>query len=138
MRARLAPALLLVGLLAAGCQEKPAPVNLFTGTSDVRVVDARFVTSNDAAAGTLGGMARSYLIMKVHLTNDISEQLYVTPSHFVFTTQDGNRYMGIDSGSSALIGISNDYGALKRGDERDFVVAFRLPIEQAGTISYEY
>lgn len=138
MRARLAPALVLVGLLAAGCQEKPAPVNLFTGTSDVRVLDARFVSSNDAAAGTLGGTERSYLIMKVHLSNDISEQLFVTPSHFVFTTQDGNRYLGIDSGSSALIGISNNYGAMKRGDERDYVVAFRIPNEQAGTISYEY
>ncbi|MGH7661050.1 MAG: hypothetical protein ACRENA_09090 [Vulcanimicrobiaceae bacterium] len=130
--------LFVLGLLASGCQEKPAPASLFGGASDVKVLEASFVSSNDAAAGLVGGMAQSYLIFRVHLTNDISQQLFVVPSHFVFTTQDGNRYAGIDSGSSALIGISNDYSPLSRGQSRDFIVAFRMPIEQAGTISYEY
>lgn len=130
--------ILALGLLAAGCQEKPAPASLFAGSSDVKVLEARYVSSNDAAVGTVGGTAQSYLIFRVHLTNDISQQLFVIPSHFVFTTQDGNRYAGIDSGSSALIGISNDYSPMSRGQSRDFVIAFRTSIEQAGTVSYEY
>jgi hypothetical protein len=138
MLKRVPPVVFALGLLAAGCQEKPAPTSLFGSASDVKILSARYVSTTDSAAGTIGGTAQSYLIFRVHLTNDISEQLFVVPSHFVFTTQDGTRYAGIDSGSSALIGISNNYGPMRRGDERDFAVAFRMPIEQAGTISYEY
>lgn len=127
-----------LGLVVSGCQEKPAPASLFGGSSDIKVLEARYVSSNDAAVGSVGGTAQSYLIFRVHLTNDISQQLFVVPSHFVFTAQDGNRYAGIDSGSSALVGISNDYSPLTKGQGRDFIVAFRTPIEQAGTVSYEY
>lgn len=138
MPQRLSPVVFALALLATGCQEKPAPLNLFAGSTDVKVLDARFVGSTDAAAGGIGGTAQSYLILKVHLINDISSQLFPVASHFIFTTQDGNRYAGIDSGSSALVRISNDYSPMKREDERDFVVGFRMPVEQAGQVSYEY
>jgi hypothetical protein len=138
MPQRLPSVVFSLALLATGCQEKPAPINLFSSSGDVEVLGARFVGSTDAAAGTIGGTAQSYLILKVHLINDISSQLFPVASHFIFTAQDGNRYAGIDSGSGALVGISNDYGPMKREDARDFVIAFRMPIEQAGQITYEY
>ena len=125
-------------LLVTGCQEKPTPASLYQGSAEVKILDNRYVTSNDSAAGMLGGGSQSYLIFKIHFTNDLSSQLFPIVTHFVFTTADGNRYNGVDSGSSTLIGISNNYGPMKRGDERDFTIGFKVPVQQAGMITYEY
>lgn len=125
-------------LLATGCQEKPTPASLYSGSSDIKILDNRFVSSNDAASGSIGGTSQAYLIFKLHFVNDLSSQLFPVISHFVFTAADGSRFAGIDSGSTALIGISNNYNPMKRGDERDFVVAFKMPFQQVGTIAYEY
>jgi len=134
----MSAALFALGLLTVGCQEKPTPASLYSSASDIAILDNRFVTSNDVSVGSVGGTPQSYLIVKVQLTNDISSQLFPVVTHFVFTASDGSRYAGIDSGSSALIGISNDYSPMKRGDVRAFGVGFKMPFEQAGTISYEY
>ena len=125
-------------LLAAGCQEKPSPASLYQGSKDVSILDNRFINSNDSGSGMLGGGSQAYLVFKLHFVNDLSSQLFPVVSHFVFTVGDGSRYSGVDSGSTALIGISNNYGPMKRGEERDFVVGFRLPYEQAGYVTYEY
>jgi hypothetical protein len=138
MPRRISAALFALGLLTVGCQEKPTPASLYSSASDIKILDNRFVSSNDASVGTVGGASQSYLIFKVQLTNDISSQLFPVATHFVFTASDGSRYAGIDSGSSALIGISNDYSPMKRGDARSFGVAFKMTYEQAGTIAYEY
>ncbi|MGA3036573.1 MAG: hypothetical protein ABSE64_03730 [Vulcanimicrobiaceae bacterium] len=138
MPRRISAALFALGLLTVGCQEKPTPASLYSSASDIKILDNRFVSSNDASVGTVGGASQSYLIFKLELDNDISSQLFPVATHFVFTASDGSRYAGIDSGSSALIGISNDYSPMKRGDVRKFGVAFKMAFEQAGTISYEY
>jgi|HubBroStandDraft_1064217.scaffolds.fasta_scaffold79790_2 hypothetical protein len=138
MPRRISAALFALGLLTVGCQEKPTPASLYSSATDIKILDNRFVSSNDAAVGTVGGASQSYLIFKLEMTNDISSQLFPVATHFIFTGSDGSRYAGIDSGSSALIGISNDYSPMKRGDVRNFGVAFKMAFEQAGTISYEY
>ena len=86
----------------------------------------------------LGGGSQAYLVFKLHFVNDLSSQLFPIVTHFIFTTADGTRYNGSDSGSSALIGISNNYSQMKRGEERDFVIGFKVPYQQAGIITYEY
>jgi hypothetical protein len=138
MPRRLSAALFALGLLSAGCQEKPTPASLYSSASDIKILDTRFVTSNDASVGSVGTANQSYLIVKLRYTNDISSQLFPVITHFTFTASDGSRYGGIDSGSTMLIGISNDYSPMKRGDDRDFGMAFAMPYQQAGTISYEY
>jgi len=134
----MAAVLLSAFLLATGCQEKPTPASLYSGSGDVKILDNRFVASNDAASGSVGGTSQAYLIFKIHFMNDLSSQLFPVISHFIFTGGDGSRYQGVDSGSTALIGISNNFSPMKRGDERDFVVAFKMPFQQVGTITYEY
>ena len=54
-------------------------------------------------------------------------------------TAPGNqRYQGIDTGSSALVGVSNAHRMLKAGDKRAYTVGFRSPDPVVtGTISYE-
>ena len=125
-------------LLATGCQEKPTPASLYQGSADVSILDNRYVTSNDSAAGMLGGGSQAYLVFKLHFVNNLSSQLFPIVTHFIFTTADGTRYNGSDSGSSALIGISNNYSQMKRGEERDFTIGFKVPYQQAGIITYEY
>ena len=94
----ISAALFALGLLTLGCQEKPTPASLYSSATDIKILDNRFVSSNDAAVGTVGGASQSYLIIKLELTNDISSQLFPVATHFIFTASDGSRYAGIDSG----------------------------------------
>ena len=129
-----------VVLLGSGCQEKnpESPTPLVDGAPNLKVLDVRYVSSLGAAGGTAGGFAQNYGIVRVHFTNDLSDQLFPIISHFVYATIDGYRIPAADSGSSALVGISNDYSAMKRGDSRDFTLGFRLTNPQPGQIVYEY
>ncbi|MGH7716586.1 MAG: hypothetical protein ACREML_11390, partial [Vulcanimicrobiaceae bacterium] len=72
MPRRISAALFALGLLTVGCQEKPTPASLYSSASDIKILDNRFVSSNDASVGTVGGASQSYLILKLQLDNDIS------------------------------------------------------------------
>ena len=131
--------LFALGLLATGCQEKTPQGNGFIGgTQDLQVLDSRLVSTGGSGTTSVGGASQSYAIIKVHFTNSISEQLFPIITHFVLTTADGSRYTGADSGSTALIGISNNYSPMKRGESRDFTMGFSIGLLQAGQVVYEY
>lgn len=131
--------LFALGLLATGCQEKAPAANAFIGgTDNLQVVDSRLVSTGGSGGAGPGSGAQSYAVIKIHFTNNFSEQLFPIPTHFVLTTADGARYNGVDSGSTALIGISNDYSPMKKGESRDFTLGFSIGLLQSGQVVYEY
>jgi hypothetical protein len=139
MLKRFAVIIFALGLLGAGCQEKTPPANAFvSGTDDLKILDSRLVSTGDAAGSTVGGGTQSYAIFKIHFTNNLSEQLFPIISHFVLVTPDGARYNATDSGSTALIGISNDVSPMLKGTSRDFTIGFRIGLQPVGQIVYEY
>jgi hypothetical protein len=134
---RLACAATLCVALGA-CQEtKINDPTLITGGGPVAVMQARYVASGDSAA-TLAAGPVTYVVSTVELTNELTLPIYPLISHFMLADRSGNRYFGIDSGSSVLAGTSNDLSPIKPGAKRKFVVAFRADANAQGTISYDY
>jgi hypothetical protein len=134
---RLACAAMLWVSLCA-CQE--AKINeptLISGSGPVTVLQSNYVTNGDSQAA-LGAGPVTYVISNVELTNDQTLPLYPVIGHFLLTDRSGNRYFGIDTGSSAFTGISNDLGPLRPGEKRKFVVGFRADATTMGTIRYDY
>jgi hypothetical protein len=123
--------------LAACQQVKLGEPTLITGSGPVVVLQSNYVSSGDSQAA-LGAGAVTYVISKLELTNEGSLPLYPVISHFFLADRSGNRSFGIDTGSSTLAGISNDFAALKPGEKRTFVVGFRADPTTMGTIRYDY
>jgi len=134
---RLACAAMLCVSLAA-CQEtKLDDPTLISGSGPVAVLQSSYVASGDSQAA-LGAGPVTYVVSSIELTDDQSAPLYPVISHFFLTDRSGNRYFGIDSGSSALTGISNDLSPLRPGEKRKFIVGFRADATTMGTIRYDY
>ena len=110
---------------------------LIAGTGPVAVLQSSYVASGDSQPA-LGAASVTYVISNVELTNDQTAPLYPVITHFYLTDRTGNRYFGIDTGASALAGISNNLAAIKPGEKRKLVVAFRADSTTMGTIRYEY
>jgi hypothetical protein len=116
---------LAVGACRATALAAPAPA--LTGTGDVRVLIVRLTPG-----------IQTYVVATVELTNDTPRDFTPDVSRFFLTTANNERYQGTDSGSSALIGVSNVHRTLKQGDKRAYTVGFRTPDPVImGTISYE-
>jgi hypothetical protein len=124
--------------LAVGACEAPAlAAPSIAGVGDVRVVTIRFIPSTDAGPGLAAG-GLTYVLAKVELTNELPRDFTPDVSRFFLTGAQSRRYQGIDSGSSAFVGVSNSHRALKQGEMRIYTVGFRTtdPLI-TGTISYE-
>ena len=65
-------------------------------------------------------------------------QVWPVIAHFSLIDLAGNRFFAIDTGASALAGISNDLGPLKPGAKRTFTLGFRADPTTMGTIRYDY
>ena len=123
--------------LGACRQAKLDDPTLIAGGGPVAVLESRYVSSGDSQAA-LGSGAVTYVISSVELTNDGTLPLFPVISHFFLTDRSGNRSYGIDTGSSAFAGISNDFAAIPPGTKRTFVVGFRADATTMGTIRYDY
>ena len=135
---RLSITLIALAVLTAGCQEKPAtPGSFIQGSDNIKILDSRVISLGEAAGGQFGGSGTSYAVIKMLLTNGFTDQLNPRAAGFVLTTSDGFRYQGVDSGSAALIGISNNYSPMKRDEAREFTIGFRVPVTSTGTLGYE-
>ena len=122
----------------AACQEtKLDDPTLISGSGPVAVLQSSYVSSGDSQAA-LGAGPVTYVVSSIELTDDQSAPVYPVISHFFLTDRSGNRYFGIDSGSSALTGIANDLSPLRPGEKRKFVVGFRADATTMGTIRYDY
>ncbi len=134
---RPAGAALLVLALCACQQVKPNDPTLITGGGPVAVLQSSYVSSGDSQAA-LGAGPVTYVVARVELTNEQATPLYPVISRFSLMDHTGNRYFGIDSGASALTGISNDLSPIKPGEKRRVVVAFRADATTIGTIRYDF
>jgi hypothetical protein len=129
-------AVLSVALCACRQTDANDPT-LITGGGPVAVLRSSYVSTGDSQAA-LGAGAVTYVISNVELTNDGSNPLYPVISHFFLTDRSGNRYFGIDTGSSAFTGVSNDMSPLRPNEKRTFIVGFRAAATTMGTIRYDY
>jgi hypothetical protein len=128
----------MLSVALAACQEtKLDDPTLISGSGPVAVQQSSYISSGDSQAA-LGAGAVTYVISHVELTDDQSAPLYPVMAHFFLTDQSGNRYFGIDTGSSAFTGVSNDLSPLRPGEKRTFVVGFRASATTMGTIRYNY
>jgi hypothetical protein len=134
---RLACAVILCLSLGACQQAKLDDPTLIAGGGPVTVLQSSYVSNGDSQAA-LGAGPVTYVLSNIELTNDQPQPLYPVISHFSLTDQAGNRYFGIDTGSTALAGVSNDLSAIKPGEKRKLVVAFRADATTIGTIRYDY
>ena len=129
---------LLARALTLGlCCGTASAASVIIGVGDVQVRAVRVVPSSDTAPGFAAGSS-TFAIATVSLTNGTPHAMVPTIARFFLTTPRNVRYRGTDSGSSALVGVSNPHIMLKPGDARDYTVGFRTtdPVV-AGTISYE-
>jgi hypothetical protein len=124
--------------LALGACEAPAlAAPPIAGIGNVRVLAVRFVPSTETGS-SLAATSLTYVVATVELTNDTPSDFTPQISRFFLTAPRNQRYQGIDTGSSALVGVSNAHRVLRAGDKRAYTVGFRSsdPVV-TGTISYE-
>ncbi len=135
MHRRLACALLLSFGLGA-CRQAD-DTTLINGSGTVVVVQSSFVDSSDSR-NAIGAGPVTYVIAKVEITNDQSAALVPAIARFALIDRTGERYFAVDSGASALAGISNDLSPIKPGEKRTLTIAFRAQSTTMGTIHYDY
>jgi hypothetical protein len=133
---RIAAALVLAFALCA-CQEPKSAVDLVTGGGGVAVVDAKYISVQDSG-GSLAAGAATYILAKIDFTNTTNQTLYPQAAKFYLIDRDGNRWAGLDTGSSVFAGVSNSLAPLPAGDKRTYVVGFRVLSTTTGTIAYDY
>lgn len=128
---------MLAAFALAGCRDESGGQNaMVAGLGDVHVDSFRIVDSGDASAADFGTKA-VYLVVKLTFTNDIRENFSPVISHFVFQDRDGSRFPGLETGSAALIGISNPRDPLKKDAKVQYTVGFRIPPGANGSVLYE-
>lgn len=128
---------LALALAVGACRAPVAAAPGIGGTADVRVLDVRYVPTGEAGPGLASGGA-TYVVATVELTNEGPHDFTPDVTRFFLTAARNARYQGLESGSSALAGVSNSHEMLKRGERRDYTVGFRTAEPAVmGTISYE-
>lgn len=131
-------ALLCVATLLSGCKDpqgaelKPASGFLRAG-QDIAIKEMRTYATTDAVAYSHD----QYYVVRLNFTNSLGFPLKPRIDHFVIEDTAKVRYLGVDSGSVALIGISNYDGTLQKGESHDYTVGFRVPLNTQGQIFYD-
>jgi hypothetical protein len=128
---------LAAGLLAgwgapAGARVNPA-LGLVRAGQDIVVKDVSIRATMDSVAATND----QYLIVTFAFTNHTGNTLAPKIDHFAIEDDQKRRFLGADSGSPALIGLSNFPGQLKIGESHDYTVGFRVPLNTQGTLFYD-
>ncbi len=111
-----------------------APSAFVRAASDIVIKSVRTVAASDAVAGANG---QEYYIVTFTYTNDLGYTFVPAIAHFTLEDVGRIRYLGADSGSSALVGIENATDALKPGDKHDYTVGFRVPENTYATLQYD-
>ncbi len=131
-------ALLCVTTLLAGCKEpqgtevKPSS-GFIRGGQDIVIKEIRTYGTADAVAYSND----QYYVIRFTFTNNIGFALKPKIDHFVIEDVNKVRYLGVDSGNAALVGISNYEGTLQKGDSHDYTVGFRVPLNTTGSLFYD-
>lgn len=139
MKRSLALTALCASTLLAGCKEPPAGpdsknVSTFIRAGQgVEIKEMRTFATSDAVAGSND----EYYVIRFNWTNDLGVPVVPQIDHFVIEDNDKRRYLGVTSGSAALVGISNFSGQLERGQSHEYTVGFRVPIGTQGLLFYD-
>jgi hypothetical protein len=133
---RTAALAVLGALLLAGCKEpKQGPASTIQGSTNVELHTVKFFTA--ASGNTSSGLRESYYVVcALTFTNTYGFDVAPEPKNFVLTDPIGNQYIGVDTGSSQLVGISNYRGLVKKDEKQDYTIAFHVPANVAGAIFY--
>jgi hypothetical protein len=123
----------------AACKDPSAATSATSSSfvrpaSDIVIENVRTVATNDSVAGANG---QEYYIIRFTYTNDLSYTLVPAITHFTLEDLGRTRYLGEDSGSTALVGIENSSDALKPGDSHEYTVGFRVPDNTYATLQYD-
>ncbi len=133
---RLALLVLLLGPLTA-CKEPPvpatAPVGLVRGGTDITVDTVRMAATGD----DIGSGSDEFYIVTFTFNNDLGYALTPRIDHFVLEDAQARRFLGADSGSPALVGLSNRSALLRAGESRKYTVGFRVPQNTTATLYYD-
>lgn len=122
----------------AGCKD-PQGTEVKPGASFVRagqdivIKEIRTYATTDNIAGSHD----EYYVIRFAFTNNLGLALRPKIDHFVIEDNGKVRYLGVDTGSAALVGISNYDGVLEKGDSHDYTVGFRVPINTQGQLFYD-
>ena len=122
-----------------GCKEPPAAAdskvaNAFVHAGqDVEIEEVRTYGTGDA----VGGTNDEYYVVRLKWTNNTGVALTPQLNHFVIEDTDKRRYLGVTSGSAALVGISNYSGRLDKGETHEYTVGFRVPQSTQGILFYD-
>jgi hypothetical protein len=126
-----------LALVVGVCKEPSLATSAIAGVGDVSVLDVRRVPSGEAPSGASGNPV-TYILATVALTNNTNADFTPAVTRFFLTDAHNARYAGMDSGSSAFVGIANSQRSLKKGEKRAYTVGFRAPDPLVtGTVSYE-
>jgi hypothetical protein len=129
--------LLCCGFVLLGATKNERPPDLTNGAlragPNIVIKDFRRVLANDGAADGFN----TYYIVTFAYTNASNQYFYPTPTKFTVEATDNTRFFGTDSGSSVLIGISNDYSELKPGETRTFTLGFHVSGDTVGLFYYD-
>ncbi len=134
----LLPAAVLSILLGFAAQARAGDAadstqGLLRAGADIVIKSIAVRTPSDAIAGTND----VYYVVKFNFTNHLGNTLAPRIDHFAIEDERKRRFLGADSGSPTLIGISNYAGQLKVGDSHDYTVGFRVPFDTQGTLFYD-
>ncbi len=136
---------LLVGLTAlfglAGCKEPTqAPDSKTVSTNgfvrpgaSIEVKEMRTYGTSDA----VGASNDEYYVIRFKWTNDTGTPLLPKIDHFIIEDLDKRRFLGLETGNAALIGISNYAGVLQKDESHEYTVGFRVPQGTQGRLFYD-
>ncbi len=129
--------LALLVLTLAACKQPQEPsdasAGLLRGGTDIAIKNVRMSATGD----NVGFGSDQFYVITFTFTDDLGYAVIPRIDHFVLEDRDHRRYLGADSGSPALVGISNDTEQLRPGDTHDYTVGFRVPQNTTGTLYYD-
>lgn len=139
MKRSLVLAALCASPLLASCKEPTqaadsSKVNSFVRAGqDITISEMRTYGTSDAIAGTND----EYYVIRFKWTNTLGIALVPKIDHFVIEDTSKRRFLGVQTGNSALVGISNYSGQLDRGESHEYTVGFRVPLNTQGMLFYD-
>ena len=125
----------------AGCKEptqapdsKTVSTNGFIRPGEsIEIKEMRTYGTSDA----VGASNDEYYVLRFKWTNDTGTPLLPKIDHFIIEDLDKRRFLGLETGNAALIGISNYTGTLQKNESHEYTVGFRVPQGTQGRLFYD-
>ncbi|MBV9103770.1 MAG: hypothetical protein JO060_09265 [Candidatus Eremiobacteraeota bacterium] len=124
-----------LSLLLASCKT-PTPQATTVAVQGSTNVQVR---GSNVYAADIGASASSqayYIVCRVTFTNTLGHDVSPQAKNFVFYDALGQPYVGVDSGASWFVGVSNYAGVVKPDAKQDYTIGFRVPSPTSGSVYY--